>query len=432
MNVKKFYASTSRQALYQVRHGLGPDALILSNRAVDGGVEILAMAKDELPAFTAPAQEAPREQKVKPATPGPKPSPMAYVFPQAEASQASTSPRESAPRAAAAPVPRPDAGEDASTRSLANEIKSMRGMIEEQLVYKAWDTAQQRDPGNAKVLSDMLRAGFSPALARQLLGKMPPGLALQQKLDWVKSVLDRNLHIVQGTDEIVERGGVYALVGPTGVGKTTTVAKIAARCVVRYGAEKLALLTTDSYRIGAHEQLRIYGKLLGVRVLAIKDAPDLQFVLDDLRGKHLVLIDTVGMSQRDQMVAEQLAMLSATGTEVRRLLLLNATGNGETLDDVVRVYRDGGVHGCIITKTDEAVGIATALDVGIRHRLPLHYVTNGQRVPEDLHLPDKAYLVDRALRAVTARSAHHLDAAECQLMLATAPSGNLQQGACLA
>ena len=213
MNVKKFYASTSRQALYQVRHGLGPDALILSNRAVDGGVEILAMAKDELPAFTAPAQEAPREQKVKPATPGPKPSPMAYVFPQAEASQASTSPRESAPRAAAAPVPRPDAGEDASTRSLANEIKSMRGMIEEQLVYKAWDTAQQRDPGNAKVLSDMLRAGFSPALARQLLGKMPPGLALQQKLDWVKSVLDRNLHIVQGTDEIVERGGVYALAG---------------------------------------------------------------------------------------------------------------------------------------------------------------------------------------------------------------------------
>jgi flagellar biosynthesis protein FlhF len=275
----------------------------------------------------------------------------------------------------------------------------------------------------------MLHAGFSAALARQFLAKMPPGMETEQKLKWVKAGLDRNLRTVAAADEIVERGGAYALVGPTGVGKTTTVAKIAARCVVRYGAERLALLTTDGYRIGAHEQLRIYGKLLGVRVIAIKDASDLQFVLDDLRGKHLVLIDTVGMSQRDEMVGEQLALLSAPGTEVQRLLLLNATGNGETLDDVVRVYRGGGVHGCIITKTDEAVGIATALDVAIRHQLPLHYVTDGQRVPEDLHLPDRESLLRRALRPVTSPSAFHLEAAECQLMLATASAGGAMAGA---
>jgi flagellar biosynthesis protein FlhF len=407
MNVRKFFAGTSRQALYQVRHGLGPDALILSNRAVEGGVEILAVSKDDLPALTAPAQALSRERQGKPAPAG--------SDPQAASSTAVAA-----------------ADEGTATRSLADEIKSMRGLIEEQLVFKAWDTAQQRDPGKARVLSDMLRAGFSPALARQFLGKMPQGLALEQKMNWVKTVLDRNLHTVAVADEIVERGGVYALVGPTGVGKTTTVAKIAARCVVRHGADRLALLTTDGYRIGAHEQLRIYGKLLGVRVLAIKDAPDLQFVLDDVRGKHLVLIDTVGMSQRDEMVAEQLALLSASGTEVQRLLLLNATGNGETLDDVVRVYRGGGVHGCIITKTDEAVGIATALDVAIRHRLPLHYVTDGQRVPEDLHLPDRESLLDRALRPAAAPSPYHLDAAECQLMLATASAGAAAAGACLA
>ena len=406
MNVRKFFAGSSRQALAQVRQGLGPDALILSNRAVDGGVEILAVAKDELPSLSAPAQLQSRPRPGQPATPAPSARP--------------------APAGAA-----PAAAGDADARSLASEIKSMRGLIEEQLVYQAWDTAQQRDPGKARVLSDMLRAGFSPALARQLLGKMPPGLAPGQKLAWVKAVLERNLRSVAAADEIVERGGAYALVGPTGVGKTTTVAKIAARCVVRYGAERLALLTTDSYRIGAHEQLRIYGKLLGVRVLAIKDAPDLQFVLDDLRGKHLVLIDTVGMSQRDEMVAEQLALLSASGTKVQRLLLLNATSNGETLDDVVRAYRSGGVHGCIVTKTDEAAGVATALDVAIRHQLTLHYVTNGQRVPEDLHLPNKAYLLDRALRPVTAPSVHHLDAAECQLMLATASAGAAAAGACL-
>jgi flagellar biosynthesis protein FlhF len=405
MNVRKFFAASSRQALTQVRQSLGPDALILSNRAVDGGVEILAVTKEELSPQAAPAQ--------------PRPGKAAGAAPAARIEQPT--------RASVAPP----AAEDAATRSLASEIKSMRGLIEEQLVYQAWDTAQRRDPGKARVLADLLRAGFSPALARQFLGKMPPALAPEQKLAWVRAVLERNLRTVAAADEIVERGGAYALVGPTGVGKTTTVAKIAARCVVRYGAERLALLTTDSYRIGAHEQLRIYGKLLGVRVLAIKDATDLQFVLDDLRGKHLVLIDTVGMSQRDQMVSEQLALLSSAGTKVERLLLLNATGNGETLDDVVRAYRGDGVHGCIITKTDEAAGIATALDVAIRHQLPLHYVTNGQRVPEDLHLPHKAYLLDRALRQASAPSVHHLDAAECQLMLATASGAGAATGACL-
>lgn len=406
MNVKKFFAATSRQALQLVRQGMGPDALILSNRALDGGVEILAVAQGDLAQQDTTAQAAPRARRDRAAAAG----------------------HGTAPTAAAAAAP---AAEDPLSRSLASEIKSMRGLMEEQLVYQAWDTAQRRDPGKARVLRDMLHAGFSAALARQLLAKMPSALQAGQKLDWVRAVLDRNLRTVAAEDEIVERGGVYALVGPTGVGKTTTVAKIAARCVVRYGAERLALLTTDSYRIGAHEQLRIYGKLLGARVIAVKDASDLQFVLDDLRGKHLVLIDTVGMSQRDEMVAEQLALLSASGTEVRRLLLLNAAGNAETLDDVVRVYRGGGVHGCIITKTDEAVGIATALDVAIRHQLSLHYFTDGQRVPEDLHLPDKEYLLQRALRPATAPSVHHLDAAECQLILATAPAGGAFAGASL-
>jgi len=407
MNIRKFSAKNSRQALQLVRQNLGPDALILSNRAIEGGVEIQAVAQGELPHQAVTAQAAPREKQVK-----------TYDFGRSQ---------QVAAPAAAEPVRA--AADDTASISLANEIKSMRGLIEEQRIYQAWDTAQRREPGKARVLCDMLHAGFSAALARQFLTKMPPGLAPEQKLGWVNAVLDRNLLTVTGADEIVERGGVHALVGPTGVGKTTTVAKIAARCVVRYGADRLALLTTDGYRIGAHEQLRIYGKLLGVRVIAVKDASDLQFVLDDLRSKHLVLIDTVGMSQRDQMVPEQLALLAAGGPRVQRLLLLNATGNGETLDDVVRVYRGGGVDGCIITKIDEAAGIATALDVAIRHRLPLHYVTDGQRVPEDLHLPDRERLLARALRPASAASVHYLEAAECQLMLATVSAGGAYAGA---
>ena len=405
MNIKKFLANSSREALHLVRQSLGADAMILSNRAVDGGMEILAVAQGDLSMQMAPDPAAQSQRQ-------PRPVDIAR------------------PAVAASPTVAPAATQDDDvSRSLAHEIKSMRGLIEQQFVYHAWDNAQQRGPGKARLLRDMLHSGFSAALVRLFLEKMPIGLAEAQALDWVKSVLGRNLRTVAEADEIVESGGVYALVGPTGVGKTTTVAKIAARCVVRYGADRLVLLSTDSYRIGAHEQLRIYGKLLGVRVIAVKDASDLQFVLEDLRGKHLVLIDTVGMGQRDEMVAEQHALLSAPGTQVKRVLLLNATCNGETLDDVVRVYGDGGLHGCIITNLDEAVGNATVLDVAIRHHLSLNYVTNGQRVPEDLHLPDKDELLMRALRPMGEPSAHHLDASECQLMVATATSGVAMTGA---
>ena len=166
---------------------------------------------------------------------------------------------------------------------------------------------------------------------------------------------------------------------------------------MRHGADKLALLTTDSYRIGAFEHLKIYGRILGVSVHAARDEHELRSSLANLRGKHIVLIDTIGMSQRDKQVAEQVAMLANAGP-VRRLLLLNATCHGDTLEDVVRVYGRGDLAGCILTKADEAPSIGAALDVIIRHKLKLHFVANGQRVPEDLHPAKKEYLVDRALR----------------------------------
>jgi flagellar biosynthesis protein FlhF len=201
----------------------------------------------------------------------------------------------------------------------------------------------------------------------------------------------------------MERGGVYALMGPTGVGKTTTTAKLAARCVMRFGAERVALLTTDSYRIGAHEQLRIYGKILGVSVHAVKDAADLKLTLDELRNKHIVLIDTIGMSQRDRALTEQIAMLCGTGRPVQRLLLLNATSHGDTLNEVVHAYRSHpmpghqpDLAGCILTKLDEATNIGAVLDTVIRYRLPVHYVSTGQKVPENLYVAGKPFLMKSA------------------------------------
>jgi flagellar biosynthesis protein FlhF len=253
-----------------------------------------------------------------------------------------------------------------------------------------------------RIQRSLMKAGFGQALAEQMLERMPENAGL----DWVLKVLERNLRYRAGDEEIVHNGGVYALVGPTGVGKTTTTAKLAARAVVRFGPDRVALVSTDSYRVGAFEQLRIYGKILGVSVHSVRDAADLQLTLSALKQKHLVLIDTMGMGQRDSRVMDQAAMLDACG--VRRLLLLNATSNLRTLEDVVRVYRSPGVAGCIPTKLDESVSMGGVLDVVIRHKLVMHFIANGQRVPEDLHEVSIPYLLRCTFDSLdtTAHAAH--------------------------
>lgn len=296
------------------------------------------------------------------------------------------------------------AGEVAA--SVLREIRSMRGALEQQLAALKRGDPERNGPVRGRMLRQLLAAGFSDSLTHDLLDQLHiendgsdarDGNSEEGLMNRVKKVLTSNLHTIANEGEILEKGGVYALVGPTGVGKTTTTAKLAARCVVRHGAHKLALLTTDGYRIGGHEQLRIYGKILGVTVHAVRDTQDLSLALAELRGKHTVLIDTVGMGQRDQMVAEQVAMLAGCGTPVKRLLLLNAASNRHTLNEVAHAYRGDGLAGAIITKLDEAVTMGCALDTAIRHRLPLYYVARGQRVPEDLEMADPGSLVDSAL-----------------------------------
>ncbi|MCE3264786.1 MAG: flagellar biosynthesis regulator FlhF [Pseudoduganella sp.] len=421
MNVKKFTAPTSREALRKVREALGPDAVILSNRAVDGAVEILALAGDaaaSLAPHTADSpMSAPAPQLELPTSVTPDFVPaMPAPAPVAQPAAARSAPRP-APRAPAASAPALDmerlsalvaeavAGAKASAAaemtSMMSELRAMRGMMETQLNELAFSHTAQREPHKTAVLRELLAAGFSATLARYLVDKLPATRDAAEARQWSRTALARNINAMNNEDALLEKGGVFALVGPTGVGKTTTTAKLAARCVMRHGAEKLALITTDAYRIGAHEQLRIYGKILGVMVHSVKDEADLRIALNELKNKHTVLIDTVGVSQRDQMVAEQVAMLQDVSGSVQRILCLNATSTQETLSEVVRAYQGSGLAGAIITKLDEAASIGSALDVVIRHKLRLFYASNGQRVPEDLHLADPAALVERAFGAHT-------------------------------
>jgi flagellar biosynthesis protein FlhF len=305
------------------------------------------------------------------------------------------------------------------TTMLMDEMRTIKMLLERQLAGFAWGELAKESPLKALLLSELLESGFSGLLSRRMIQDMPDQLSQEDARKWLRAAVNRRLRTLPAEADFIDRGGVYALVGPTGVGKTTTTAKLAARCVVRYGADRIALLTTDGYRIGAHEQLRIYGRILGVPVYVVRDGEDLRRTLSDLRDKHMVLIDTVGMSQRDRMVAEQAALLSRSG-QVNRLLLLNAGARGDLLDDVVRAYAGEDLAGCILTKVDEAPSLAPGLDCIVRNGLTLAYVANGQRVPEDLHLPNRTYLLHRALKVGAGSTAHSLREEEMGLSMPVA------------
>jgi len=518
MNVKRYFGTTAREALRVLKAELGADAIVLSNRAVEGGVEILALpaeaagiiqahAAPSVPAASNRAETVPADRAERPLRPAmnvareeddfhvslsagslPRQAPGASartapgaertirpfqpprvelprpdldrhdalvtdgwdelgfgiearplnlrsgprgLDPRVATGAAMTSgPAMESPREPVSAVVRPEGGapglDDGRVRELQqanarlmDELAGIRGMIERQLAGFAWGETRRSAPARASIVGELLEAGFSGPLARKLAEGVGEEASLAEARAQVRSLLGRDLRAMTSDADLIDRGGVYALVGPTGAGKTTTTAKLAARCVVRHGAGKLALITTDGYRIGAQEQLRIYGRILGVPVFPVRDAAELRQTLSELRGKHMVLIDTVGMSQRDRMVAQQAAMLAGAGN-VRRLLLLNATCRGDTLDDVIQAYRGPDLAGCIFTKVDEAVSLAPAIGAAVTRELEVFYVTNGQRVPEDLHLPNRTYLVNRALRERDTESSWKLRDDEVALMMAAA------------
>jgi flagellar biosynthesis protein FlhF len=431
MKVRKFTAKTSRDALRLVREDLGPDAVIMANKMVRGGVEIMAVAaKDMSFAARSPKLDEPvplemtEEDIVREGVVASTPATsdaleilanevkhlsgmlnqtaarQAKLQEQAKKAQKESalatqsemliSERAAVNRSASAPGVVPAAEE--WMKNMMGELRSMRNLIVDQMGAIAINESIRVPAEKSRAAKKLSEAGFSMPLIRKVTARLPDRVSEKDAVNFARSALASQLKVAGNEAEILDQGGVFAVVGPTGAGKTTTVAKLAARFVVRHGAENLALLTTDGYRIGGQEQLRIYGKILGVAVHAVKDAEDLKRTLAELKNRKLILIDTVGLSQRDRSLGDQLSLFENCGTEVKRLLLLNATSH-----DVVKAYRGKGLTGCIISKLDEAATLGAALDVAIRHSLKLFYATNGQRVPEDLLLANAKDLVKMAV-----------------------------------
>jgi flagellar biosynthesis protein FlhF len=322
------------------------------------------------------------------------------------------------------PLPGQPSHAQRSQMDMAAELRQMRGLIEERFSSLAFMEKLQRQPVQARLTQKLLELGFSPALVRKLAESCPSDFRAGSPTDpadetaWAAHVLSRNLQTGEATPAIEDRGGVFALIGSTGVGKTTTTAKLAAHFATKHGAGQLGLITLDAYRIGAHEQLRAYGRILGVPVHTAHDRASLDDLLDLLANKKLVLIDTAGMAQRDSRTQELLEMLAHPS--IRKLLVVNAAQQGETIEDVVHAWKGAACEGVVLSKIDEAVKLAPALDTLIRHKLKVLGIANGQRVPEDWHRLSSTALVQRALKSPAA-GAWRMDSADVNLIFAGAP-----------
>lgn len=358
MSVRVFVAANAREGLARVRRELGDDAVVLSTRPHPQGVELLASAYGDL---AVPAMD-----------------------------------ETSAP-----------AG---SSRILA-ELARLRGLLQNQLAGFAWGSARRRDPLRVAVMQTLFAAGFGSALARMLAARLPRGLDDDRAQHWLRQVLIRNLPVLGREADLLLAGGHYALVGSTGSGKTTTLAKLAARAVDAHGADRVALVAADAYRIGAAAQLTIYADLLQVSLHVAEDYDALARLLPQLAAKKLVLIDTPGFAPADPRAREG-AALDEMGA--RRLAVIAANQQGAAIEQAMLRFGEGAA-GCILTKLDEAPQPGAALDSLIRHRLPLAYISGGQRVPEDLHTPNAAYLVDRALKGGRLATPYALEAEDWPL-----------------
>ena len=427
MKIKRYFAPDIKQAIRMVREEQGPDAVILSNRKVDGGVEIVA-ARDfdeqammeQLPAG-APAEAALRRDSGSPRVPEApvrKESQRRAEEVFREAVGSARQPTVSTPVPAKnRPIPRPSAdatprpqtvaptvaprqaataGDGASGKillELRKEMQQMRRMLDSHCSLAAWENSAKTGPTRLELLRHLADRGFSKKLTLQIANRL--GAVEDFSLAWkgCQDLLGSQLPIVE--DNLLDYGGVVALVGPTGVGKTTTIAKLAARFRIKHGPRQVALITTDNYRIGAHDQLTTYGRILDVPVRSAADADELRSLLSGFCDKRLVLIDTAGMGPRDLRLAEQLAVLRQDDIPIKPYLVLSAATQTRVMEEAIGAFDGFAPKACILTKLDEAAQLGAALSVLIEKKLPVSLVTDGQQVPEDLHVARTHLLLDQ-------------------------------------
>jgi flagellar biosynthesis protein FlhF len=451
MKIKRFVAKDMRTALTEVKEFLGPDAIILSNKKVAGGVEIVAAIDHDAAAAVkaAPAAEKRTEPRFAVTVADDNDSTMGsgdaagtaeapadslkallarQMIKQQVNSQSGAKPQ---PQTQATAVRSPQFERQTSVvaqgvssvqlteitkqqeqqaklvqqqmDAMRNEMLSMRQLLQHQVSGLMWQDLARREPVRALVIENLQQLGLSEQVADQLACFMPEELNSADAWDAALELLAGQLSTTN--DDILRRGGLVALVGPTGVGKTTTVAKLAAEFAKRHGADQVALITTDSYRIGAFEQLATFGRIIGCPVKQAKDSDELALLINQLQQRKLILIDTAGMSQRDVRLAEKLAgLVHNSRVKIKSYLVLSATAQARVMQESVTHFKRIPLSGCIFTKLDECLSLGEVINVAIQNALPVSYLTNGQRVPEDIAVAEARLMVQQAEKLRIAHS----------------------------
>jgi flagellar biosynthesis protein FlhF len=450
MNIQRFTAPTSREALAKARLAFGDGTLILSNRPTATGVEVVATGEDTLASLDR-SELANQNTEQNPSRRQPPPStPESRRQIEADATQLSMStlsfqdyvrermlrrrneamsgkadtaisetvslpmplhqvapiaPLHLEPRQSTKPPPMRKTAQAAAqtyaqplSQGIVDELQAMKALIDDRFNTLTWLGQARQNPIQSNMMLKLIRAGYSPALARTILERMPEDISASESIHWIMDVLQRNLKTDAASRPIHEEGGTFALIGSTGVGKTTTAAKLAGLCAQTYGPSSVGLITLDTYRVGAHEQLRTYGRMLGVVAHLAHDRAALQDLLNLLSNKKMILVDTTGFAPSDPRKRDMLEVLDVP--KVNRLLVLNAGSHGDTLDDVVSSFKSNGPQQAVLSKIDEAAKLGPVLDATIRHQLVLRGVTMGQKVPEDWEAADAAKLIRQSMRSV--------------------------------
>lgn len=377
VKIKRYMAASMRAALGLVRAEQGPDAVILSSRRVDKGIEVIAAVDYDEALFAGATRPRPL------AAPAAPPTLTEPAVPAESAARAGTAARgrTSAPVRESAPASADVLGRGLLT--MRRELQDLRELMESELAHLSWHDKRLREPLKARVLEELSAMDVAPDVAMALAALTPQRTNLENPSYIPLALLVRHLPVVDRLGTV--NPGIIAIVGPTGAGKTTTIAKLAARWSMRHGSQDLALVSTDAYRIGAREQLMTYARLLGAPMHAVNGGRELAQVIERLKSKRLILIDTAGMGPRDVRLTEQLQALQLGAARARVLLALPAQGEGHALDEIIRAFARASPAACILTKVDEAASLGAVISTTLRHKLRIAYLCDGQRVPEDLH-----------------------------------------------
>ena len=412
MKIKRFVAEDMRSALRKVTETLGPDAVILSNNKLEEGIEIVAAIDYDESLINEPEPK----KVIK------KPNPFIQENDTISRSHIDQRNREAAlddvkyGRNIPAPSPKLEQNkfvkqssveaqskpkdhlwtEEPAFMDMKSELKSLKGLLVNQLSGLSWGNEVQYHPVRARLLQRLMSLGLSPKLSKEIIATAKEEKDFEH--NWRLALGELAHRIPVGENEILEEGGIIALVGATGVGKTTTIAKIAARYILKHGPQRVALITTDNYRIAAHEQLRSYARIMGVPMYVTSDSDSLGETLDKLSDKELILIDTAGMSQRDMMLNKQFEMLQAEGLpEIKTYLTLASNCQRSVLSETGNKFKEMNLAGCIFTKVDETTSLGGAITVAVENNLPISYFCDGQKVPEDIHLARPHTIVSRSV-----------------------------------